>query len=118
MRRSILLQVVVHCPHFDRAVTATRNEAIDRLVACSDAHLCRDPAPPTDAGGRIRIDDLEMDPKVQARVSELWKAVTTENLTSVTDYAGFKHDFRVLFGFEVPGVDYATPVETEVLLAE
>ena len=49
MRRSVLLQVVVHCPHFDRAVTATRNEAIDRLVACSDAHLCRDPAPPTDA---------------------------------------------------------------------
>ena len=25
----------------------------------------------------------------------------------VIDYAGFKHDFRVLFGFEVPGVDYA-----------
>ena len=49
MRRSVLLQVVVHCPHFDRAVTATRNEAIDRLVACSDSHLCRDPAPPTDA---------------------------------------------------------------------
>ena len=45
MRRSVLLQVVVHCPHFDRAVTATRNEAIDRLVACSDSHLCRDPAP-------------------------------------------------------------------------
>jgi len=49
MRRSVLLKVVVHCPHFDRAVTATRNEAIDRLVACSDSHLCRDPAPPTDA---------------------------------------------------------------------
>ena len=49
MRRSVLLQVVVHCPHFDRAVTATRNEAIDRLVACSDAHLCRDPAPRADA---------------------------------------------------------------------
>jgi hypothetical protein len=45
MRRSILLQVVVHCPHFDRSVTATRNEAIDRLVACSDSNQCRDPAP-------------------------------------------------------------------------
>jgi hypothetical protein len=45
MRRSILLKVVVHCPHFDRSVTATRNEAIDRLVACSDSNLCRDPAP-------------------------------------------------------------------------
>ncbi len=45
MRRSVLLKVVVHCPHFDRSVTATRNEAIDRLVACSDSNLCRDPAP-------------------------------------------------------------------------
>jgi hypothetical protein len=42
MRRSVLLQVVVHCPHFGRPVTATRNQAIDRLGACSDAHLCRD----------------------------------------------------------------------------
>lgn len=45
MRRSVLLQVAVHCPHFDRAVTATRNLAIDRLVACSDADRCREPAP-------------------------------------------------------------------------
>ena len=45
MRRSVLLKVVVHCPHFNRSVTATRNEAIDRLVACSDSEQCRDPAP-------------------------------------------------------------------------
>ena len=43
MRRSVLLQVVVHCPHFQRAVTGTRNEAIDRLVACSDSDKCRQP---------------------------------------------------------------------------
>jgi hypothetical protein len=45
VRRSVLLQVVVHCPHFKRPVTATRNQAIDRLVACSDSDRCRDPAP-------------------------------------------------------------------------
>jgi hypothetical protein len=44
MRRSVLLAVVVHCPHFGRPVNATRNEAIDRLVACSDSDKCRDPA--------------------------------------------------------------------------
>lgn len=38
------LKVVVHCPHFARPVTATRNLAIDRLVACSDSELCRAPA--------------------------------------------------------------------------
>ena len=74
--------------------------------------------PATDAAGRIRIDDSEMAPDVQARVSEMWKTVTSDNLMSAIDYAGFKHDFRVLFGFEVPGVDYSVPVETEVAIAE
>jgi enoyl-[acyl-carrier protein] reductase/trans-2-enoyl-CoA reductase (NAD+) len=96
----------------------THEGTAEQIARLFRDHLAPGRTPSTDAGGRIRIDDLEMDPKVQARVSELWKAVTTENLTSVTDYAGFKHDFRVLFGFEVPGVDYAMPVETEVLLAE
>jgi hypothetical protein len=45
VRRSILLKVVVYCPHFRRSVEATRNEAIDRLVACSSSESCRDPAP-------------------------------------------------------------------------
>ena len=46
MRRSVLLKVAVYCPHFKRPVEASRNLVIDRLVACSDADLCRDPAPP------------------------------------------------------------------------
>ena len=54
MRRSVLLSVVVHCPHFGRPVTATRNLAIDRLVACSDTELCRDPAPPARAAEHER----------------------------------------------------------------
>jgi enoyl-[acyl-carrier protein] reductase/trans-2-enoyl-CoA reductase (NAD+) len=96
----------------------THEGTAEQIARLFRDHLAPGRTPATDAGGRIRIDDREMDPTVQARVSELWKTVTTENLTSVTDYAGFKHDFRVLFGFEVPGVDYAVPVETEILLAE
>ena len=46
VRRSILLKVAVYCPHFRRSVQATRNEAIDRLVACDECESCRDPAPP------------------------------------------------------------------------
>jgi enoyl-[acyl-carrier protein] reductase / trans-2-enoyl-CoA reductase (NAD+) len=79
-------------------------------------HLAPGRTPTTDDAGRIRIDDREMDPQIQAKVSALWQQVTTENLFELTDYAGFKHDFRALFGFEVPGVDYQTPVETDVAL--
>ena len=45
MQRSVSLNVIVHCPHFGRPVTATRNLAIDKLVACSDSERCRDPDP-------------------------------------------------------------------------
>jgi hypothetical protein len=51
MRRSVLLTVVVHCPHFNRPVSATRNTAIDRLVACSDSDRCREAAAPPTAPG-------------------------------------------------------------------
>jgi enoyl-[acyl-carrier protein] reductase/trans-2-enoyl-CoA reductase (NAD+) len=72
--------------------------------------------PATDEAGRIRIDDREMEAGVQAQVAALWDQVTTENLSTLTDYAGFRTDFRRLFGFEVPGVDYAAPVETDVAI--
>jgi enoyl-[acyl-carrier protein] reductase / trans-2-enoyl-CoA reductase (NAD+) len=81
-------------------------------------HLAPGRTPAVDVAGRIRIDDLEMDPGVQAAVGELWAKVTTENLAQITDYPGFKQDFRRLFGFEVAGVDYAQPVETDVALEE
>ena len=61
---------------------------------------------PTDANGRIRVDDLEMNAAVQAEVSRLWAGVTTESLPELGDLAGYKHDFLNLFGFDVAGVDY------------
>jgi enoyl-[acyl-carrier protein] reductase / trans-2-enoyl-CoA reductase (NAD+) len=80
-------------------------------------HLAPGRRPTTDGAGRIRIDDLEMEAGIQARVAALWETVTTENLPQVTDYAGFRTDFRRLFGFEVEGVDYGLPVETDVPIA-
>ena len=46
MRRSELLKVSVYCPHHKRAVTATRNGAIERLVACDENESCRAPSDP------------------------------------------------------------------------
>lgn len=67
-----------------------------------------------DSQGRIRLDDREMLPEVQSQVAALWPQVNTENLRQLTDFAGFQHDFRSLFGFEIPGVDYAQPDETDL----
>lgn len=72
--------------------------------------------PATDPAGRIRLDDREMRADVQAGVAELWPQVTSENLRMISDFAQFQRDFRNLFGFEVEGVDYAAPVETDLAL--
>ena len=96
----------------------THEGTAEQIARLFRDHLGPGRTPATDAGGRIRIDDREMDPAVQARVSEMWKTVTSETLMSAIDYAGFKHDFRVLFGFEVPGVNYDEPVETDVPIEE
>ena len=52
--RSQLLKVVVFCPHFQRAVNATRNQAIDRLVACDESALCRDRSVAADGNEHAR----------------------------------------------------------------
>jgi hypothetical protein len=48
MRRSELLRVTVHCPHFNRPVLATKNAAISgdggRLCDCQEKDVCRAPA--------------------------------------------------------------------------
>jgi enoyl-[acyl-carrier protein] reductase/trans-2-enoyl-CoA reductase (NAD+) len=67
--------------------------------------------PVFDADGRVRLDDLEMQPEVQAAVSGIWPKVTTENLESETDIAGYRSEFLKLFGFGMAGVDYEAEAE-------
>jgi len=74
----------------------------ERLYTGSDA--------PVDEKGRIRIDDLEMRPDVQAKVAELWKQATTETLPALGDLEGYRSDFHNLFGFKVEGVNYEEDV--------
>ncbi len=69
---------------------------------------------PVDADGRIRIDDWELRPDVQAEVNELWKQVSTETIPKIGDLEGYRTDFYNLFGFKVPGVDYEADVNEMV----
>lgn len=78
-------------------------EQIQRLF--SD-RLYNGGAVPTDAEGRIRIDDWELREDIQAKVAELWEVATTENLNEIGDLVGYSKDFYQLFGFKVEGVDY------------
>lgn len=66
-----------------------------------------------DEKGRIRIDDWEMRDDVQAEVGEVWGNVTTDNLSSVSNFSDYKEEFLRLFGFGMEGVDYESDTETE-----
>ena len=70
-------------------------------------------AAPTDDEGRLRLDDWELRDDVQIPCKTLWPTVTTENLREVTDYAGYKHEFLQLFGFDRADVDYDAEVDAD-----
>ncbi|CAM4043088.1 enoyl-ACP reductase FabV [Vreelandella rituensis] len=73
-----------------------------------------DGAPATDEKGRLRLDDWELRDDVQQACKDLWPKVTTDNLFKITDYAGYKHEFLKLFGFERDDVDYEADVNPMV----
>lgn len=86
-------------------------EQIQRLFATQ----VYSPAGPTfDESGRVRVDDLEMRPAVQAEVARIWPGTTTETLESLTDIAGYRTEFLKLFGFGLDGIDYGAETEPHV----
>ncbi|MDA0796838.1 MAG: trans-2-enoyl-CoA reductase family protein [Proteobacteria bacterium] len=75
-------------------------------------------APRYDQEGRLRMDELELRPEIQDAVAKSWANISTENLRQLTDFAGYKHEFLALFGFDIAGIDYEADVNPEVDIAQ
>ncbi len=73
--------------------------------------------PYVDDEGRLRADRKELAPHVQEEVEAMWAQVTSENLMTISDFAGYQTEFMNLFGFEVEGVDYEADVDPDVKIA-
>ena len=84
-------------------------EQIQRLFAT----YYGDASAATDELGRVRIDDWEMAPDIQAEVDELWAKVNSENLRDLSDFDGYQAEFLRLFGFGIDGVDYDAEIDTD-----
>ena len=89
---------------------------IEQMQRLCFRHLADGKKPSLDGEGLIRLDDLELRDDVQTTVAGLWEKVSTENLEELSDIAGFRQEFNNLFGFDVPGVDYGQPTETDIAL--
>jgi enoyl-[acyl-carrier protein] reductase/trans-2-enoyl-CoA reductase (NAD+) len=83
-------------------------EQIHRLFA---DHYGAADGPTLDEKGRIRIDDWEMRPEIQAEVEKIWNVVTTERIDELSDFEGYQKEFYRLFGFGLAGVDYAAETD-------
>ena len=71
-----------------------------------------------DEAGRLRVDQLELDPEVQAEVAGIWEQIDTDNLKTLADFEGYRQEFLQLFGFGVDGVDYDADVDPEVAIPQ
>ena len=91
----------------------THEDCIEQMDRLFRERLANGNPQPDDAG-RIRIDDWEMTPHVQALVAERWKIVSTENLAELGDFAGYQSSFLRLFGFGLNGIDYSAETDTSV----
>ncbi|MFF0291950.1 enoyl-[acyl-carrier-protein] reductase FabV [Streptomyces sp. NPDC005262] len=63
---------------------------------------------------RIRLDDWEMNPGVQAAVRATWDQVDAETIATGADTGWFRNQVGQLYGWDVPGVDYEVAAETTV----
>ena len=51
---------------------------------------------------------------MQAEVTRRWRAATPDTIGTLADVDWFRTQFRELYGFDVPGVDYERPVEPDL----
>ncbi|MEO7598310.1 MAG: enoyl-ACP reductase FabV [Opitutus sp.] len=94
----------------------THEGCIEQMQRLFATQMYNGKTPQLDASGRVRIDDLEMVPSVQAAVREIWPTVTTANLVEKTDIAGYRSEFLKLFGFGLEGVNYEAEVEPHLAM--
>lgn len=64
-----------------------------------------------DEAGRVRLDDWELSPAVQAEVMRRWPSLSTETLGDLADLPEYRSQFLRLFGFGVGGVDYTQDLD-------
>jgi enoyl-[acyl-carrier protein] reductase/trans-2-enoyl-CoA reductase (NAD+) len=82
-------------------------EQMERLFA---ERLYAGKTVPTDEEHRIRIDERELDPKVQAEVAKYMPIVNEDNIAKLGDIEGYRHDFLATNGFDIAGIDYDADV--------
>lgn len=94
----------------------THEDTIEQMDRLFRHRLYGEAKPQPDEAGRIRVDDWEMAPQVQAEVMRRWEQVSTETLPELGDFPEYQRSFLRLFGFGLRGVDYEADSNPEVTI--
>lgn len=94
-----------------RALGSEMRTPVQQLVRLWE-ELAGAAAPVVDAAGRVRLDGWELHADVQAQVRRAWEAADERTLAHHADTPWLFAEARRIYGFDVAGVDYAAPVET------
>lgn len=94
----------------------THEGCIEQTTRFYDTQLYGEGELRLDDGGRIRMDELELADDIQKFVADNWSSVTDENLSTLTDFAGYQKAFLELHGFDIDGVDYEAEVDPDVVI--
>lgn len=94
----------------------THEGCIEQLYRLFSTQMYNGKTAQFDEAGRTRIDDWEMRPEIQAAIREIWPQITTENLESLTDIAGYRSEFLKMFGFGLDGIDYDAETEPHLTM--
>ena len=123
MNKSMVTQASIAIPRAPLYIAIARkvmeeDGCYEDCIGQMDRLLCNKMAPgkrpEVDEMGRIRMDDLEMQPHIQEKISEAMENVTTKNVEESAGLAGYWEDFYHLFGFRYPGVDYEADISQYV----
>ena len=92
----------------------TNERCIEQMSRLFSQRLYSDKVGPLDDERRLRLDDWEMDPDVQAKVASIWEQINQDNITELADLKLYQDDFHRLFGFGFDSVDYDQEVDADV----
>jgi len=83
---------------------------IEQINTLFRAHLLNE-NPVLDESKRLRIDDVETNDDIQAKIKAAWQKVDNDNFSQLADYESYHQDFLHLFGFDFDEVDYEEDVD-------
>ena len=70
--------------------------------------------PALDETGQIRMDDWELRDDVQAEITAFWNKLYAHALPDHSYIDQYWQEFRQLFGFDLPNVDYTRDTDPDV----